>query len=122
MLTLGLGLRVYLATRPVDMRRSFDGLSAATREVIGADPLSGHLFVFFNAARTITKMLFWDRSGFCVYAKRLERGTFHLPVAEGRASVELESAELQLILEGIELAGARRRLRWTPRATSTAPR
>jgi transposase len=119
MLTLAASLRVYLAAWPVDMRKSFDGLSAAARDVVGGDPLSGHLFVFFNRSRTIAKVLFWDRSGYCVFAKRLERGTFHLPDAAGKASVELEAAELSLILEGIDLRGARRRRRWSaPKVSS----
>ncbi len=118
MLTLAASLRVYLASAPVDMRKSFDGLSAAARDVVGGDPLSGHLFVFFNRSRTIVKVLFWDRSGFCVFAKRLERGTFHLPDTAGKSSVELEAAELSLILEGIDLRGARRRPRWSPPPTA----
>lgn len=118
MLTLAASLRVYLASAPIDMRKSFDGLSTAAREVVGGDPLSGHLFVFFNRSRTITKVLFWDRSGYCVFAKRLERGTFHLPDVVGKASVELESAELSLILEGIDLRGSRRRRRWSPPSAS----
>jgi transposase len=119
-LTLAASLRVYLASAPIDMRKSFDGLSAAARAVIGGDPLSGHLFVFFNRSRTITKVLFWDRSGYCVFAKRLERGTFHLPDSAGKASVELESAELSLILEGIDLRGSRRRRRWSPPPASAS--
>jgi transposase len=118
-LSFGASLRVYLASAPVDMRKSFDGLSGAARTVVGGDPLSGHLFVFFNRTRTIVKVLFWDRSGYCVFAKRLERGTFHLPDAAGKASVELEAAELSLILEGIDLRGARRRPRWA--AATVAP-
>ncbi len=120
MLTLAASLRVYLASAPVDMRKSFDGLSAAARDVVGGDPLSGHLFVFFNRSRTIVKVLFWDRSGFCVFAKRLENGTFNLPDAVGKACVELEAAELSLILEGIDLRGARRRPRWSPARTTSA--
>jgi transposase len=118
-LTLAASLRVYLASAPVDMRKSFDGLSAAARDVVGGDPLSGHLFVFFNRSRTIVKVLFWDRSGFCVFAKRLERGTFHLPDVAGKASAELEAGELSLILEGIDLRGARRRPRWSPPPPTT---
>lgn len=119
MLTLGPTVRVYMAVRSVDMRKSFDGLAPATRSILDADPLSGYLFLFFNASRTIAKVLFWDRAGFCVYARRLERGTFHLPAAEGRTCLELDAAELQLILEGIDLRGAKRRPRWAP--TPVAP-
>lgn len=121
MLTPAASLRVYLASAPVDMRKSFDGLSAVARDGVGGDPLSGHLFVFFNRSRTIVKVLFWDRSGFCVFAKRLERGTFHLPDTAGKASVELEAAELSLILEGIDLRGARRRPRWSSSPMMSAP-
>ena len=116
MLTLGPGLRVYLATRPTDMRRSFDGLSAATREVIGADPLSGHLFVFFNAARTIIKVLFWDHGGFVVYYKRLEAGRFRWPlIAEGAREVELDATQLAMLLDGIDLKRVAVPRHWQPR-------
>lgn len=116
MLTLPPSVRVYVATTAVDMRNSFDGLATKTREALGHEPMTGHLFVFFNRPRTITKLLFWDRSGWCVFAKRLERGTFHPPVpSEDAKSVELEAAELALILEGIDLRGAKRRTRWTPK-------
>lgn len=114
MLTLPPAVRIYVAGQPVDMRRSFDGLVAATRSVIGQEPLSGHLFVFFNQVATICKILFWDRSGWCLFAKRLERGTFKLPkeLPQGTTSMEVDMAELTLILEGIDLRGARRRVRW----------
>ncbi len=119
MLTLPPSVRVYVASEPVDMRKSFDGLSSATREVLGHDPMSGYLFVFFNRRSDITKVLFWDRSGWCVIAKRLERGRFTFPRArEGMRSVEMEAAELSLLLEGIDLSGARRRARWTPRSAA----
>jgi len=114
-LTLPPAVRVYVAIEPVDVRKSFDGLSAAVREILVQDPLSGHLFVFRNRRGDKLKILFWDRSGYCLVYKRLERGTFHLPIAEGRAThVEMEAAELSLMLEGIDLRGARRRPRWQP--------
>ena len=116
MLMLPPTVRIYVSAQAVDMRRSFDGLAAATRSLVGQDPLSGHLFVFFNQAATLCKVLFWDRTGWCLFAKRLERGTFKLPqeLPDGAASVEVDIAELTLILEGIDLRGARRRLRWSP--------
>jgi len=103
------------------MRKSFDGLAAAARHVVGEDPLSGHLFVFFNRRADICKSLWFDRSGFCVWAKRLERGRFRLPQppAPGRRHVEMEAADLALVLEGIDLRGARRRKRWQPGASQT---
>lgn len=114
MLTLPPAVRVFLCLAPADMRRSLDGLAALTREILREDPLSGHLFVYFNRRRDRVKVLFWDRSGLALYYKRLEKGTFRLSAFEAGASprAEVESAELALILEGIELAGARRRPRF----------
>jgi transposase len=99
------------------MRKSFNGLESTTRSVIKKDPLSGHLFVFMNRRGNIIKCLFWDRSGLCILAKKLERGRFKLPrqVEDDMTHIEVESAELGLMLEGIDLRGARRRLRWKPR-------
>jgi len=99
------------------MRKSFDGLAGAVRERIRLDPMSGHLFVFRNKRRTLIKMIFWDRTGFIVLAKRLSRGTFALPVdaPDGAAVLQIEAAQLGLMLEGIDLRGARRRKRWTPK-------
>jgi transposase len=116
MLTLPPTVRVYLATQPVDFRKSFDGLAGATQELIRQDPLCGHLFVFLNKRRNQVKILMWDRNGFCLLCKRLEHGRFHLPgelPANGQP-LELETAELGLMLEGIDLRGARRRPRWSP--------
>lgn len=114
MLTLPSTVRVFVATEPVDMRKSFDGLVCATREVIGSDPMSGHLYVYWNRRREIVKVLFWDRTGWCLVCKRLERGRFHFPggAREGTRSVEIEWPELSLILEGIDLRDARRQRRW----------
>lgn len=117
MLSLPPTVRIYLCTEPTDMRKGFDGLSAAVREVVGGDPLSGHLFVFINRRRDRAKILVWERTGFCIVYKRLERGTFRLPKAPapGMCHVEVEASELSLMLEGIDLRGARRRPRWQPR-------
>ena len=113
MLMLPPAVRVFLATGPADLRRSFDGLAAMARDVVRQDPLSGHLFVFSNRRRDRVKVLFWDRSGFVLWYKRLEKGVFRFPSAEA-GSVEVEAAELMLLLEGIDLAGSRRRERWVP--------
>lgn len=120
MLTLPPSVRIYVALEPLDMRKQFDGLANAARLHLGQDPMGGHLYVFFNRRRTMVKALYWDRSGYCLWAKRLERGRFRLPVVErgGRPEVELEASELMLILEGIDLAGAKRRPRWEPRGSS----
>ena len=100
--------RIYLAVGPTDMRKSFDGLQHAARSVIDRDPLSGHFFVFCNRRRDRLKVLLWDRSGFWVFAKRLEKGTFAWPRSDARA-VELRAEELQILLGGFDLARVRRR-------------
>lgn len=114
MLSFPAAVRIYVAAEAVDLRRGFDGLSAATRSVIGADPLSGHVFCFLNRRRNRIKLLLWDRSGWLILYKRLERGTFQLPLTPrvGERHVELDAGELGLMLEGLDLRGARRRLRW----------
>ena len=114
MLSLPSTMRVFVAVAPIDMRKSFDGLANAARSVVEQDPLSGHLFAFFNRRRTMMKAVYWDRNGYCLIAKRLERGTFVLPAGDDRGVAELEAAELALILEGIDLSGGRRRPRWQP--------
>lgn len=116
MLTLGSSVRIYVAAETVDLRNGFDGLAAATRQIIQEDPLSGHLFVFLNRRRNRLKILMWEPSGYLLVYKRLERGRFHLPTAPlpGERHVGIESAELGLMLEGIDLRGARRRKRWAP--------
>jgi transposase len=91
------------------MRKGFDGLSGLVREGLGKDPLSGEVFIFFNRRRNHVKLLLWERDGFSIYHKRLERGTYELPV---NASTELGSAELMLILQGISLKSVRRRKRF----------
>lgn len=111
MLMLPPSVRVFLAAEPADMRCAFDGLTARVQSLLKEDPFSGHLFVFRNKRGDRVKILFWDRSGFCLWYKRLEKGTFRFPEATG-SSVEVEAAELALLLEGIDLRGARRRPRW----------
>jgi transposase len=114
MLTLPCSVRIYIAAEPVDLRSGFDGLAAATRRVIGADPMSGHVFVFLNKRKNRVKLLVWDRTGYVQLYKRLERGTFEIPTAPafGQRHVEVDAGELGLMLEGLDLRGARRRKRW----------
>jgi transposase len=114
MLTLPASVRIYVAAEAVDLRRGFDGLAAATRSLIRQDPLSGHLFVFLNRRRNRIKLLVWDRTGYLLVYKRLERGTFHLPASPpaGQRHVELDAGDLALMLEGVDLRGALRRERW----------
>ena len=111
MFGLSAAIRVYLASQPADMRKSFDGL-AALASGLALDPLSGHLFVFVNKRRDRVKILYWDRDGLAVWAKRLERGTFRIPAA-GFDRVEMTTAELAALLAGIDLDTTRRRVRYT---------
>jgi len=104
-------VRIFLAVQPADMRRGFDGLAALTTSVIGQDLLSGHLFVFRNRRGDRLKILYWDRDGLAIRAKRLERGDFHFPAPSGNR-VEVTLAEMAAILEGIDLSRARRQWRF----------
>lgn len=112
MLTLPPTVRVFVASAPVDLRKGFDSLSALVQHGWGQDPLSGFLFVFYNRRGHQVRILFFDRSGYCIIAKRLARGRFHFPSAISGACAEMSAAELALILEGIDLSEARRRIRW----------
>ena len=116
MLTLPPSVRIFVCLSPADMRRSLDGLAAMTREVLNEDPLCGHLFTFFNRRRDRVKILFWDRSGLCLYYKRIEKGVFKISSLEvsHRVRAEIEAGELALILEGIELLHAKRQARFIP--------
>ncbi len=100
--------RILAYSEPVDMRKSFDGLVAVVQGVLEENPLSGSLFVFFNRRGNQMKLVTWDRTGFCLFAKRLEQGRFRLPSGEARQ--ELSEDALRLILDGIAL-GPRRRMR-----------
>jgi transposase len=113
-LSLPPAVRIFAATAPTNMHLSFDRLAALARDVLQQDPLSGHLFAFFNRSGDKVKILYWDRSGFCLWYKRLERGVFHLPRA-GAPRLELDAADLMLLLDGIELAVAIRRPRYRAR-------
>ena len=113
MLTWPPTVRIFVSTQPTDMRRSLDGLAMITRENMGQDPLSGHLFVFFNRRGDRVKIMFWDRSGFCIWYKRLEQGVFRLPQSiVNTPNPEVEITDLSLILEGIDLSSVRRRKRF----------
>jgi len=93
------------------MRKSFDTLSALVCDVIDEDPQSGHLFVFLNRRRDRVKILWWDRSGYCLLAKRLEHGQFRVydRASDTESRYEMTASDLGLLLEGIDLRGAKRR-------------
>lgn len=105
------GVRVYLALEPHDMRKSFNGLSAIARELVSRGLEDGAMFAFTNKRRNRLKVLYYDRTGVCVLAKRLEIGTFSWPAASsaGSRSLSLAPEALQLLLDGIDLRGAQMR-------------
>jgi len=108
----GPATRIYLAAGATDMRKGFEGLYGLVRDRLSGDPLSGHIFLFTNTRHNRLKLLFWDGSGLWVCAKRLEKGRFRWPEAEGsQRKVVLSHEELALLVGGIDLAATRRR-RW----------
>ena len=119
MLTLPSSVKIFIYTQPADMRCGFNKLSMLAENIMQQDPFSGHLFVFFNKTGDKCKILFWDRTGFIIWYKRLEEGTFErLRAQPGRASLEVDIAKLTWILEGIDLLKARRRKRYTRNQTA----
>lgn len=115
MLGLPPSVQIYFVTELVDMRNGIDGLRARVEGSLHHDPYEGHLFVFVGKAKDKVKILYWDRSGFVLYMKRLEKGRFQLPIFDARRKhVEMEPAQLAMLLDGIDL-DARRLVRWTPK-------
>lgn len=121
MLTLPPGVRVFVATGRVDGRKGIDGLSVLVRSQFAEDPLSGTMFVFFSRRADRVRVLYWDRDGYVLITKRLEKGTYRLPWRAEQGRVVIEAAELLLVLEGIELRGAGRRARWSPSSSVRVP-
>ena len=119
MITFPPTVRIFLASQPADLRKGFDGLAALTASIIGLDPLSGHLFVFRNRRGDRLKILYWDRDGYALWYKRLERGGFRFPTPVGDR-VEVTPAEMAAILAGIDLRGARRQRRFRLPAAACA--
>jgi len=114
MLSLSPTVRMFLCCQPTDMRKSFDGLCALTKQVLKQDPLCGHLFIFINRRRDRIKLLYWMGDGLAIWYKRLEKGTFQL-VRQGsdeQASAEISASQLSLILDGIDLHSVKRRPRY----------
>jgi len=98
---------IYLAVQPINMRKSFDGIAVLIQEVLKQNPLNGHLFVFRNKAADKIKIMYWNRNGFAIYYKRLERGRFKFPKLN-KASVTLTQQELELLLDGIDISKLKR--------------
>jgi transposase len=108
-------VKVYLAAEPTDLRRGHDGLCASVRATLGRDPYAGHLFVFIGRRVDRIKILFWDRGGFVVYYKRLEKGRFRMPAITASAKqIELDATSLAMLLDGIDLRQIRRPEHWDP--------
>ena len=122
MMHLPASVRVYLCTSACDMRRSFDGLHALVTQSMQLVAFGGHLFVFSNRRRDRIKILYWDRDGFAVWAKRLEEGTYAMPfndsdATDGDKRQEITAAELGALLSGIDLSQAKRRKRYLRNAS-----
>jgi transposase len=113
MIHLPASVRVYVCLTPCDMRRSFDSLHALVRDRLELDPFAGHLYLFFSRRKDRLKILYWDRDGFALWAKRLEEGTYAIPASvAGAHSIEMTSEELAALLSGIDLSTAARRKRY----------
>ena len=121
MLSLPPSVRIFVSREPVDMRKGFDSLAQLARSHLAGDPLSGHLFVFRSKRGDRLKVLYWDSDGLCLWYKRLEVGVFTLPAAGtsvGEHGLEIRAGDFALLLEGIDLAGAKRQKRYRlPEAT-----
>lgn len=113
MLSLSPRVRVFVACERVDFRKGFDGLCAIVRDALAEDPLSGHLYLFFNRSGDRVKILLWDRNGFWLFYKRLERGRFE-GFNGGEAKVEIDRAKLVMLLDGIDTKKAERRKCFVP--------
>jgi transposase len=111
MIMLPSAVRIFLCTRPVDLRKSFDGLTGLVQDCFGQDPLNGHLFLFLNRRRDRIKILYFDRDGLVIWYKRLEAGSFQMPQAT-EDGAELQPAQFAMLLSGIDLRTARQRKRF----------
>jgi transposase len=116
MFNLSPSVKIFVCTKPVDMRRSFDGLFALVQSMIRQDPFSGALFLFRSRTRDYIKILWWDGDGFAIFAKRLEIGAFRFPdvrfVNGEYAPVEIDRREFAMLLEGIDTGSVRRMKRY----------
>ncbi len=123
MILLPRSVKVYAATEPMNLRKSFEGLSNEVRSVLLADPISGHVFLFLNRRGTQVKLLVWTRGGFTIVHKRLERGRFSLPkkLESGVTHIELDAHELAMLLEGLVASRSRAATRWAPGLAAAPP-
>jgi len=121
MLSLPANAQVFVCARPIDLRKSFDGLCAAVEVVFQRSVLDGHLFLFLNKRRDRLKALWWDRDGCAIFYERLEVGRFELPRdADERGHLTLDATALAMLLGGVPLATPRRPRYSRPKAATTA--
>jgi transposase len=107
--------RIFVATAATDLRKSYDGLGALVEGKFGYSLQGGDLFVFLNRRATQMRILYWDRDGYCIWMKRLEAGTFRrVPDDEHSDVIEVDAAELAMLLEGVDAALIKRRKRYQP--------
>ena len=100
---------IFAYSDPVDFRKQHDGLYAIVRQELGRNPLDGSLYIFFNRRRDRVKILVWDRNGFWLFYKRLEKGTFQVLRKLGDPAVSITRAELSMLLDGLNLQMAKKR-------------
>ena len=109
-------VRIFLCSEPTDMRKGFDSLAHVVEASLTLDPLSGHLFVFRSRRGDRVKVLYWDKDGYALWYKRLEKGTFRFPataMGDGVRGVEVKAADLMMILDGVDLGSVRRQQRYS---------
>lgn len=116
MIGLPSSVKIFLSIEPIDLRKGFDSLAGVVRQG-GGDPFSGHLYVFVSRRRDRVKILTWDRGGFVLWYKRLERGRFPVPGRSGgdATTVPIDAGELAFLLDGVDFRQVRRPARWEPR-------
>ena len=115
MITIPKSVRIFIGSTPIDMRKSIDGLHAIVKDELGEDPYSGHLFVFVSRRCDRVKILLFDRGGFVLVYKRLERGQFKLPHMDpSTMAIEIDATQLAMLLDGIDVGRVRRPQHWKP--------
>ena len=115
MITIPRSVRIFIGSTPIDMRKSIDGLMAIVQVELEKDPYSGHLFVFVSRRCDRVKILTWDKGGFFLIYKRLERGQFRLPHMDPSSmSIEIDATQLAMLLDGIDFGRVRRPKPWEP--------
>lgn len=124
MFNLSPSVRIFVCTKPVDMRRSFDGLFGLVQGMLQQDPFSGHLFLFRSRRGDFIKLLWWDLDGFAIFAKRLEVGVFSFPdvrFVDGKYEpIEIERSDLLMLLEGIDTGSVKRLKRYRRESAKSA--